>query len=238
MNDGLQIFDYQSKEIRVTLDEQGEPWWVAKDVCEILEIKNSRQAVSKLDDDEKGVILNDTLGGPQDMAIVNEPGLYRLIMQSRKKEAREFQRWIAHDVLPQIRRTGQYSALVPKTFSEALMLAGQLQAQVEEKEKQLAIAAPKVREHDLFMDGSNYKTMNAVAKALGTGRTRLFKLLRDKGVLTAKNLPYQRYLELGYFVLKERPITMGEANINYSQVFVTAKGESWLSRFLVYGHEA
>lgn len=125
---------------------------MAKDVCEILEIKNSRQAVSKLDDDEKGVILNDTLGGPQDMAIVNEPGLYRLIMQSRKKEAREFQRWIAHDVLPQIRRTGQYSALVPKTFSEALMLAGQLQAQVEEKEKRLetimAFEEPKCASRD------------------------------------------------------------------------------------------
>lgn len=93
-----------------------------------------------------------TLGGSQEVLATNESGLYRLIMRSRKKEALEFQRWIAHDVLPQIRRTGQYSALVPKTFSEALMLAGQLQTQVEEKEKRLetimAFEEPKCASRD------------------------------------------------------------------------------------------
>lgn len=118
------------------------------------------------------------------------------------------------------------------------MLAGQLQAQVEQQGKMLALAAPKVKEHDMFMDGTNCKSMKAVAKALGTGRNRLFRVLRDKGILMRDNVPYQQYIDRGYFVLKERPITMGEANVNYSQVFIPPKGESWLARFLMYGNEA
>lgn len=103
----LQFFDFGSKNIRaLTIDN--EPWFVAADVCEILEVNNSRQAVARLDDDEKGVISNDTPGGQQDMTIVNEPGLYTLILGSRKPEARQFKRWITHEVLPAIRQTGSY----------------------------------------------------------------------------------------------------------------------------------
>lgn len=85
-----------------------EPWFVAKDVCDCLGINNSRQALTRLDDDEKGVILNDTLGGKQKMSIINESGLYALIMKSRKKEARDFQKWVTKSVLPSIRKNGAY----------------------------------------------------------------------------------------------------------------------------------
>jgi len=101
-------FDYQESEIRVIRDENGEPWWVAKDVCGILGLNNVAQAVSSLDEDEKGITNNDTLGGVQELITINEPGLYTLILKSRKPQAKAFKRWITHDVLPSIRKTGGY----------------------------------------------------------------------------------------------------------------------------------
>ena len=88
----------------------GEPWFVAADLCRALEIKQPARALSRLDDDEKGVTTIHTLGGPQQVLIVSEPGLYRLIFTSRKAEARQFQRWVCHEVLPSIRKYGYYVA--------------------------------------------------------------------------------------------------------------------------------
>src|SRR6266566_1668517 len=102
------IFDYQSSQIRVVMRDDI-PWFVARDVCNILDITNYRDAVSKLDEDEKGVATTDTPGGPQSILWVNEPGLYRLIFQSRKAEARAFTRWVTHEVLPASRKTGGYA---------------------------------------------------------------------------------------------------------------------------------
>jgi len=102
------IFDYRSTRVRVNIRD-GVPWFVAKDVCHILDIANYRDAVSRLDDDEKGVATTDTLGGPQALLWINEPGLYRLIFQSRKSEAKAFTRWVTHEVLPAIRTTGTYT---------------------------------------------------------------------------------------------------------------------------------
>ena len=87
----------------------GEPWFVAKDVCQALGVKNPRDAVSYLDEDEKGVVLTDTLGGTQRMNAVNESGLYALIMQSRKPEAKPFRKWVTKEVLPSLRKTGVYA---------------------------------------------------------------------------------------------------------------------------------
>ena len=108
MSEALKVFNFGKSEVRVVM-VGGEPWWVAKDVCDVLEIKNNRDALSRLDEDEKGVVLTDTPGGEQKMSIVNEPGLYTLILASRKKEAKAFKRWITHEVIPSIRKTGQYT---------------------------------------------------------------------------------------------------------------------------------
>jgi prophage antirepressor-like protein len=91
-----------------TVERSGEIWWVLIDVCKVLEIGNHRDVARRLDDDEKGVDTIDTLGGPQQTTIVSEAGLYAVIQQSRKPIARRFDRWVRHDVLPQIRRTGNY----------------------------------------------------------------------------------------------------------------------------------
>lgn len=92
-----------------TIVRDDEPWFVAADVCRALEVSNSRDAVARLDEDEKGVVLTDTPGGRQEMTIVNEPGLYSLVLGSRKPEAKAFKRWITHEVIPTIRKTGAYS---------------------------------------------------------------------------------------------------------------------------------
>ncbi|MCM3294247.1 Bro-N domain-containing protein, partial [Paenibacillus sp. MER 180] len=117
----LQVFNFSGNDIRV-VTKDGQPWWVAKDVCEVLEIKNNRDALARLDEDEKGVDSTDTLGGAQQVQVVNEPGLYSLILGSRKPEAKQFKRWITHEVIPTIRKTGAYS--VPTlTPNEAIALS-------------------------------------------------------------------------------------------------------------------
>ena len=106
-----QVFEHEEfGEVRVVMID-GEPWFVAADVCRVLEISNSRAAVSRLDDDEKDAVgITDTIGRQQQMTVVNEPGLYRLIFSSRKPGAKRFQRWVYHEVLPSIRKTGSYGA--------------------------------------------------------------------------------------------------------------------------------
>lgn len=107
MND-LTIFNYGETPIRTIQNESG-VWWVLADVCAVLEIANSRDAASRLDDDEKdGVGITDTMGRQQTATVVNEPGLYNLIFRSNKPEAKNFKRWVTHEVLPTIRKTGSY----------------------------------------------------------------------------------------------------------------------------------
>lgn len=103
----LQVFSYKERGVRI-VEIDGEPWFVAKDVCDILEIQNVSQAVENLDDDEKGISKTYTLNGMQDMTVISEPGVYALVMKSRKPEAKQFSRWVRHEVLPSIRKTGSY----------------------------------------------------------------------------------------------------------------------------------
>ncbi|WP_018126127.1 BRO-like protein [Desulfovibrio oxyclinae] len=102
-------FDFDGSAVRVVMRED-EPWFVAKDVCGVLDIGNSRQAVSRLEEDEKGVITSDTLGGSQKVSAVSESGLYALIFTSRKPEARRFRKWVTSEVLPAIRKHGRYES--------------------------------------------------------------------------------------------------------------------------------
>ena len=108
------VFHFNELPVAVIVSDDGGPWFVASDVCAALEIRNSRMALRRLDEDEKGVRKIDTLGGEQEVNIISEPGLYRLIWRSNKPAAREFVRWLAHEVLPAIRKTGHY-ALTPYT---------------------------------------------------------------------------------------------------------------------------
>jgi prophage antirepressor-like protein len=103
------VFPKTKHKVRVVIDKHGNPWRVAKDVCEALSIANSRDALIRLDNDEKDdVVLTDAIGRPQNTAVVNESGLYSLIMTSRKPEAKAFEKWVTSEVLPSIRKTGSY----------------------------------------------------------------------------------------------------------------------------------
>jgi len=121
----LKVFEYENEQEIRTIEIDGEIWWVASDICKVLGLSNSREAISNLDDDEKDdVSIADTIGRKQKMNIINEPGLYRLIFKSIKPEAKKFKRWILHEVIPQIRKTGAYSirgSVIPafiKRFNE------------------------------------------------------------------------------------------------------------------------
>lgn len=108
--EGLQVFQYQGKDVR-TVDQNGQPWWVLADVCEVLELKNPARVAARLDEDEKNTLtFVKGISGPGNptMTIINEPGLYSVILRSNKPEAKAFKRWITHEVLPTIRATGAY----------------------------------------------------------------------------------------------------------------------------------
>lgn len=107
-------FNFNNNDVRVIIQD-GDPWFVAADVCAVLGVKNHRDSLMHLDDDEKGVVLNDTLGGKQQVSVVNESGLYALVLRSRKPEAKKFTKWVTSEVLPSIRKTGQYT--LPSTIN-------------------------------------------------------------------------------------------------------------------------
>ena len=107
--------------VRILLQGE-EPWFVAKDVCECLGLNDTSKAVSRLDSDEKDTNLIPTLGGNQNLWTVNEYGLYSLVMSSRKPEAKDFRRWVTHEVLPRIRKYGSYNMNIPRTLPDALKL--------------------------------------------------------------------------------------------------------------------
>ena len=110
MSKELQVFEYNGANVR-TVEIDGEVWLVAKDVCEVLGIQNHKDAISSLDEDEKcGVAITDPIGREQVTSVINEPGLYKLTFKSRKPAAKDFTRWVTHEVLPTIRKTGSYSA--------------------------------------------------------------------------------------------------------------------------------
>lgn len=137
---GIQVWNYESSEIW-TVQVNGEPWFVLSDVCKVLEISNSRNISSRLEPDEKGVTLVDTLGGAQQMTIINESGLYTVILRSDKPQAKPFRKWVTSEVLPSIRKHGSYS--VQSQFAD---LSPQLQVLIQMETRQKQIEARQVEQ--------------------------------------------------------------------------------------------
>jgi len=227
------VFDYKGQQVR-TVIKNGQPWWVAKDVCDILDLGNSRMALERLDDDEKGVSLIDTPGGPQQMQVVNEPGLYTLILGSRKKEAKEFKRWITHEVIPQIRKTGIY-ALEPKQLLAVALI--EAQKIIEEQDKKIKELQPKAEFFDAVAGSKDAMDMNRAAKLIyeetRLGRNKLFKLLREKGILMKDNIPYQEYIDKGYFRTIEQKYTKPDGTTHiYIKTLVYQKGLEFIRKLV------
>jgi prophage antirepressor-like protein len=190
----LDIFTYSGQQVR-TVVVDGEPWFVAGDVATILGYRMASDMTRRLDDDEKGTRSVRTPSGDQSMTVINEPGMYAAILGSQTPGAREFKRWLTHEVLPAIRKTGQFGSALPTNFAEALELAAVKVREIEALEAQAIADAPKVAAYNQLMDAEGFYTMEAVAKLGGIGRTTLFRNLREAGVIqSGSRLPYQRYM--------------------------------------------
>lgn len=222
-----QIFNYQDNQIRVIMLD-GQPWWVAKDVCDILNLSNTTEAVRALDDDEKST-LRISEGGPE-VNIINEAGLYSLIIRSNKPEAKLFKRWVTHEVIPQIRAIGSYQSNPQKLIALALVEAQKILA---EKDEQLAIMAPKADFFDAVASSKDAIDLGSAAKVLnmGIGRNRLFEILREEKVLMSNNQPYQKFLDIGYFRTIEQKYTVpsGETRISI-KTLVYQKGLNYIRK--------
>lgn len=175
-----------------TLNIDGEPWFVASDVCKALGIANSRDAVARLDEDEKGVALTDTLGGVQNLTTVNEPGLYALVLSSRKPEAKAFKRWITHEVIPSIRKHGGYIAGQEAMTPEELMAKAILMAQktiadrdarISALQVEVAVAQPKAAYFDELVDRNLLTGIRETAKELGIKQKVFVDFLLNKKYL-------------------------------------------------------
>ena len=178
-----------------TVTKQKEPWFAAVDVCRALEIGNSRMALSRLDEDEKGVSSIDTLGGNQKMQIINEPGLYSLILTSRKPEAKAFKRWITHEVIPSIRKYGAYVTdevldqmdehpeLIPEYIQRLRDENANARAAREALEKaqaENALLAPKAGYYDHFVSDEDLTCLRYTAKELGVPQNKFIGYLLEK----------------------------------------------------------
>lgn len=230
--------------IRVSTVE-GEPWFVAKDVCDALGISKYRDAVSRLDDDERGSVLVDTLGGAQETSTVSEPGLYKLIMRSRKPEAKAFQRWVTHEVLPAIRKTGGYIAAKQDETPEQIMARAVIVAQdtIERQKRQLDELKPKAMFADAVAASDGTCLVGELAKMIRQngveiGQNRLFDVLRARGFLgkagSNRNVPTQRAMDMGLFRIKETAITRSDGHVTLNRTpKVTGKGQRYFVEMFV-----
>lgn len=247
----LQVFSYEGKEVR-TLQKGGEPWWVLKDVCEVLGLSNPSIVATRLDADE---VTKFDLGGLSgESNIVSESGLYNVILRSDKPEARKFKRWITHEVLPSIRRHGAY--ITPDKLEEIMndpdawikvLTALKEERQAKERlQLQAAEDKPKVVFADAVSVSDGTILIGELAKILKgngieIGQNRLFEQLRQDGFLikrkgTDYNAPTQKAMELGLFKVKETAITHSDGHVTISKTTkVTGKGQQYFVNYFLSG---
>jgi anti-repressor protein len=220
-------------------DDEGEPWFVAKDVCDALGLGRQQDSTRHLDGDEKRVCPVDTPGGRQSMATVSEAGLYSLILRSRKPEAKLFKRWVTHEVLPSIRKDGGYMVAREDESDEQVMARALLIAQkaITAKDKHIAELEPKARFADAVAASDGTCLVGELAKMLrqngvDVGQNRLFAKLRDDGFLGKvgqnRNVPTQRAMDMGLFRIKETAVTHSDGHTTITRTpKVTGKGQTY-----------
>ncbi len=192
----LMRFEYDNKPTRVILLD-GDPWFLARDVCDILGIY--RTQVRRLDVLDLHVRLTHTPSGDQKMLYISESGLYELIFGCRNPNTKKFKKWVTHDILPAIRKKGYYAAPENRAYFVATALVAANSIIEEQKHK--------VEAFDAFLQAGNAQSMSEVARLLGIGRNTLFAALRRKKVLMKNNTPYQNYMH--YFEVHDATIPMG-----------------------------
>lgn len=237
----LKNFSFEGRQIRA-LTIEGEPYFVGKDVAEVLGYSNSRKAIADhVDSEDKGVTKCYTLGGTQQTTIINESGLYSLILSSKLPKAKEFKHWVTSEVLPTIRKHGAYmtdakaAAIVTDKGSLADLLQ-QAAEQLKRKDIQIEQMKPKALFADAVSTSDTPILVGELAKILhqngvSMGQNRMFRWLRDNGYLISKkgtsyNMPTQRAMELGLFKIKENAITHSDGHVMITKTpKVTGKGQ-------------
>ena len=243
MNNEIQKFDFKGAPLRTLTDEAGESWFVAKDVCDILEISNPSDALKRLDDDERSRV---NLGRQGETNIVNEAGLYVLVLGSRKPEAHEFQRWVTHEALPSIRKHGGYMAGQERMTPEQMALASMrwLQSKVDEQAKQLKAQEGKVLFANAVETARTSILVGDFAKILKSngidiGPRRLFAWLREHGwLIKAKgsswNMPTQKAMDLHLFEIKETTISHSDGHTTINKTpKMTGKGQTYFAKLFL-----
>ncbi|HET6870898.1 MAG TPA: phage antirepressor [Solirubrobacteraceae bacterium] len=240
MTTAIVPFDFSGQQVRVVTDSDGEPWFVARDVCAVLDLGNVSMAVSRLAEDEKGVSTADTPGGAQQVGIVSEPGLYRLIFTSRRPEAEAFRRWVTHDVLPTIRRTGSYN--VPDISTPAGVLA--MAEQFADTARALVAAEAKVAELEpkadladtyLIAEGGSRKVREA-AKLLRMRERDLRRFLLDEKLIFSRHarcgdVQYDFYAEFAHhFQAVEHVINHTWGSCSHYTLLITPRGIDLIRR--------
>lgn len=239
MNNEIQQFDFKGAALHTLTDEAGEPWFVAKDVCDILGI-DTNHLREALDDDEITNLRNSEVWNQPGRAplIISEPGLYKLIMRSRKPEAKEFQRWVTHEVLPSIRKHGAY--MTQQTLDKALTSPDfliQLATKLKEEQEKVKELEPKARFAGAVAASDGTCLIGELAKmlrqnGLNIGQNRLFARLREDGYLgktgSHRNVPTQRAMDLGLFRIKETAITHSDGHVTINRTTkCTGKGQTY-----------
>lgn len=245
----IQVFNFNQNEVRV-VTKDGQPWWVAKDVCDLIGLEQVSRAVSRLDDDERGLVK---VTHPQnalktiDVNAVNESGLYQLIIASNKPEAKQFKRWVTHEVLPSIRKHGMYATDQLLNNPDLLIAAGQRLKEEQEARKrlelQIEMEKPLVNFAKSLETSRDSILVRELAKLLSQngyeiGGNNLLKRLRDEGYLIKRgsdwNQPTQKSMNLGLFEVKKTLVyhNSGNSHVNCTPL-VTIKGQQYfLEKFL------
>lgn len=246
-------FTYENTTLRV-VEIDSQPWFVAKDVCDILGLGNMHSSLAALDEDERGLHTMESSLGTRGMVVISEPGLYSLILRSRKPEAKSFKRWVTHEVLPSIRARGGY--LTPDAVEKALSdpdfiirLATELKEERGKRarlEAQVEADAPKVLFADAVTSAKTDILIGDLAKILrgngvDTGQRRLFEWMRVNGYLIKQrgsswNMPTQKAMDMGLFRVKESVVTHADGHTTVNRTTkVTGRGQTYfVNKFLAH----
>lgn len=231
MTHPLAIFNYEGNQVRI-IERDGEPWFISADIATLLGYRDAYTACRYLDADEKDTLKSCTLGGRQDMIVINESGLYSLILRSSKEESKRFKKWITSEVIPSIRKTGSYSMQPQELIARAVIEAHKL---IEDQSRLIADLTPKAAFFDAVTDSTDAVDIGTVAKVInrGIGRTKLFEFLRNEQILMNNNQPYQKHIDAGHFRVIESSYQKpdGSTHVSFKTV-VYQKGIDFIRKRL------
>lgn len=236
----LQIFNNEEFGSVRTITKDNEPMFCLADVCKALDITNAGNVKQRLS--EKGIHNADTptKGGIQNMVFINESNLYKVIFQSRKPSAERFTDWVTDEVIPSIRKNGGYISNQEKMTPEQIVANALIVAQniISQKDKQIEEMKPKADFFDAVADSKTAISMNEVAKVLnikGYGRNNLFEFLRENKVLDCRNVPYQRYVDNGWFRVIEQHYQKNGEPVVTTKTLVYQKGVDGIRKMIEKG---